>query len=184
MLRSPPTSKVESTAVCIEVMPPQCLSFDRVMEGRTVDSQSYLFALPIEILGQIMQYLFAGDLATLALVNSDCRQLARSQQFKAIRLDYSPNTWLLLEKLSSGALGQIQNPIPGSYPGSSIRHLKIATDSGWVEDCQQVNLQELRKHNKRFRRSAFKRPRWLISTSIFLLLKWYSFQELCRTLRF
>ena len=67
-------------------IPPQPLFFDRVNEGRPVQSNSLLFQLPFEILGQILQHVEPASLPSLALVNRDCRQLARSRQFSSIKL--------------------------------------------------------------------------------------------------
>lgn len=52
----------------------------------------YLFQIPSEILTQIVGYLADSmpDLASLALVNSDCRQLARSCQFRVVTFDGGP----------------------------------------------------------------------------------------------
>ncbi|KAK3292027.1 uncharacterized protein B0H64DRAFT_329972 [Chaetomium fimeti] len=61
-----------------------------VMQGAPVVSDSRLLRLPPELLGDIVD-LIADDhatLAALALVNSDCRQLARSCQFAEVCFDY------------------------------------------------------------------------------------------------
>ncbi|KAH9903551.1 hypothetical protein F4778DRAFT_780937 [Xylariomycetidae sp. FL2044] len=66
------------------------LLIDRVLDARVSDSA--LMRLPAEILGDIAAYLThdKSSLANLALVNSDCRQLARSYQFAEVLFDYSP----------------------------------------------------------------------------------------------
>ncbi|KAK2772790.1 hypothetical protein CKAH01_13792 [Colletotrichum kahawae] len=81
------------------------LLFTKVMEARPAASQSLLFRLPPEILGDIMD-LIADEqpsLASLALVNSDCRQLARSCQFAVVTFDYSPASRQLAQLLSTEA---------------------------------------------------------------------------------
>ncbi|ROV97104.1 hypothetical protein VMCG_07506 [Cytospora schulzeri] len=63
---------------------PRPLGFRHVMEGRPPAAQgSRLFFLPAEIHDLIFGFVAKDrdDLATLALVNSDCRQIARSYQF-------------------------------------------------------------------------------------------------------
>lgn len=63
------------------------MAFRQVMEGRPVAAQdSWLFLMPAEIHEHIFGFVAddKNDLATLALVNSDCRQIARSYQFRAV----------------------------------------------------------------------------------------------------
>lgn len=68
--------------------PPLPLSFDRVNEGRFARSNSFLFKLPFEVLGQILQHVEPTSLPSLAPVNRDCRQLARSRQFARIPIHF------------------------------------------------------------------------------------------------
>src|SRR5437016_121963 len=82
-------------------VPPPPLAFDRVMEGRAPTSDSALFKLPVEILGHILEFVDPSSLSSLALVNRDCRQLARSRQFAAVHLDYSPSSVALIHFLVS-----------------------------------------------------------------------------------
>ncbi|KAL3484464.1 hypothetical protein BJX62DRAFT_243893 [Aspergillus germanicus] len=89
------------------------LTPDRVMEGRPFAARdSRLFKLPLEILSTIVRYL-DGDkqsLASLALVNSDCRQLARSCQFQTIDFDSSPSSTHLLGVLIYEAAERSRSP--------------------------------------------------------------------------
>lgn len=124
-----------------DVVPPNALSFDRVMEGKHIVSGSRLFGLPVEILGQVVQYLSHTDLQRLALVNSDCRQLARSQQFKSVLLNYSPNSSSLLWKLFDEAIQREHDTTRNAYLGSCIRRLTIATHPAWVERRHDFNLE-------------------------------------------
>ncbi|RDW86651.1 uncharacterized protein DSM5745_03293 [Aspergillus mulundensis] len=81
---------------------PSPLSFDRVMEGRRIAAEdSRLLRLPVELLLSIVSYIESdkNTLASLALVNSDCRQLARSCQFRTVVFDYSQKSNALLDKL-------------------------------------------------------------------------------------
>jgi hypothetical protein len=86
---------------------------DWVMEGRPFAARdSRLFKLPLEILSTIVQYL-DGDkrsLASLVLVNSDCRQLARSCQFQTIVFDSSPSSTHLLGILIYEAAERSRSP--------------------------------------------------------------------------
>ncbi|KAI0837292.1 hypothetical protein F5Y06DRAFT_271271 [Hypoxylon sp. FL0890] len=79
----------------------RALLLDRVMEDHAFTSRSRLLQLPTSILTDIVD-LLADDkptLASLALVNTTCRQLARSSQFAEIRFDYSKEAYLLLFRL-------------------------------------------------------------------------------------
>lgn len=79
---------------------PVPLSFDRVNEGRAPRSKCLLFKLPFEILGMILQHVEHASLASLALVNQDCRQWARSIQFASILLKPSQSRLRLLNLLT------------------------------------------------------------------------------------
>lgn len=67
------------------------LLLDKVMQGRPRTSASRLFMLPAEILAAIIDFLVSNKaaLASLALVNSDCRYLAHTRQFVGVHFDYS-----------------------------------------------------------------------------------------------
>ncbi|RYP05336.1 hypothetical protein DL764_003881 [Monosporascus ibericus] len=109
------------------------LLLDRVMEGRPHKSESRLLQLPAELLGDIAD-LLANDkrtLASLALVNSDCRQLARSCQFAEFCFDYSPQAIGLLHKLLNECLER-QNSSRSPTIGSCIRRVIIAADVQWM----------------------------------------------------
>ena len=82
-----------------DVIPPLPLAFDRVNEGRAPSSGSPLFKLPFEILDVIFQNIDSSTLPNLALVNRDCRQLARSRQFASVCLNYSNSTRDLIDLL-------------------------------------------------------------------------------------
>ena len=82
-------------------LPPLPITFDRVLEHRPPTSASALFNLPVEILGLILEFVESSSLAALALVNSDCRQLARLRQFADVHLDYSNSSEALVCLLSS-----------------------------------------------------------------------------------
>ncbi|RYP33546.1 hypothetical protein DL768_011095 [Monosporascus sp. mg162] len=109
------------------------LLLDRVMEGRPRKSESRLLQLPAELLGDIAD-LLANDkptLASLALVNSDCRQLARSCQFAGFCFDYSPQALGLLHKLLNELLER-QHSSRNPTIGSCIRRATIAADVQWM----------------------------------------------------
>lgn len=105
------------------------------MEGRPIAAHdSLLFRYPTEILSNIVGYLGADprDLASLALVNSDCRQLARSWQFRNITLDGSPRARAILDVLVSEAYRRAVGVTPSPSLGACVRH--INTSSQWLSD--------------------------------------------------
>ncbi|KAH0499582.1 hypothetical protein TgHK011_006763 [Trichoderma gracile] len=108
------------------------LLLPKVMEGRPIVSQSLLFSLPAEILGDIMDLLVddKAALSALALVNSDCRQLARSCQFADVCFDYGPTSDALLSHLVEEGRHRRNPNIPGNtvhppFIGSCIRRVTV-----------------------------------------------------------
>ncbi|RSL76042.1 hypothetical protein CEP51_010336 [Fusarium floridanum] len=75
------------------------------MKGQERASRSRLLQMPSEILADIVHFLSDSKsaLANLALVNSDCRQLARSSQFAEVTFDYK------LRGLSAYAISTMPN---------------------------------------------------------------------------
>ena len=84
-----------------ERMPPLPLSFALVNERRSSRSHTALFKLPTEILNLIIQSLASDSLTSLALVNRDCLQMARSRQFASINLEYDSTGFQIRHKLLS-----------------------------------------------------------------------------------
>src|ERR1700709_2436054 len=96
----------------IDIKFPSTLAFDRVMEGTPVAApNSALFKIPTEILAIVASHLVTSndDLASIALVNSDCRQLARSCQFRIVKLDASPRSESIFGILQREAVERRQN---------------------------------------------------------------------------
>lgn len=109
----------------------QPLLFDRVMEGRPRQSQSRLIQLPSELLTNIIA-LLADDkltLASLAFVNSDCRQLARSCQFAEVTLNpHHPDLEGIYQKLYNETLAR-DNTIQNLTIGACIRRVTASNRS-------------------------------------------------------
>ncbi|KAF4500752.1 hypothetical protein FAGAP_3034 [Fusarium agapanthi] len=80
-----------------------------------LSSQSRLLRLPTEILAQIVRLVAEDDEATkqLALVNSNCRELARTCQFSEVTFDFSANQCSLTNRLTS--------ELDPNYKGAGIR---------------------------------------------------------------
>ncbi|KAH8691817.1 hypothetical protein BGW36DRAFT_362854 [Talaromyces proteolyticus] len=118
---------------------PSPLTLDRVMEGRPAPTQdNHFLKLPVEIRSLIIRYIDTDktSLAALALVNWDCRQLARSCQFRDVVIDYSPRSSCVLgiligeaaERLRSGN-GLTRRP----SLGACIRSIRTNSNQYWKE---------------------------------------------------
>ncbi|KAI1781365.1 hypothetical protein F4818DRAFT_398809 [Hypoxylon cercidicola] len=113
------------------------VSFNRVIEGSSIAStSSILFTIPTEILELIIGYVASdkSHLASLALVNSACRQLARSCQFKSIVLDYGSTATKVLALLSKEAAQRYRSADRVSISpslGICVRQLMINASSYW-----------------------------------------------------
>lgn len=111
----------------------QPLGFHRVMEGNPIAAQdSPLFKCPTEVLAEIIDYLGAdpADLASLALVNSDCRQLARSWQFRTLTLDATSRAMAIVALLYSEAQLRQQNKL-GLSLGACVRQIETSSEGYW-----------------------------------------------------
>lgn len=109
------------------------LGFHRVMERNPIAAHdSPLFNCPTEVLADIVDHLGADpkDFASLALVNSDCRQLARSWQFCKITMDSTPRAEAILALLLLEADLRQQNKL-GLSLGACIRHIETGSSGYW-----------------------------------------------------
>ncbi|KAI0131452.1 hypothetical protein F4814DRAFT_169454 [Daldinia grandis] len=113
----------------------QALVLDRVMEGRPLVSQSRLLQLPSDILTDIVNLLAddSSTLASLAKVNSDCRQLARSSQFAEISFNYANSqAQQLLSKLDQERISRNNNSKQGPTIGACVRRITTASYPDFV----------------------------------------------------
>jgi hypothetical protein len=135
-----------------EVVPPLPLLFDRVNGGRPPRSGARIFRLPFEVLGYILQQVDSSSLASLALVNRDCLQLARSRQFASVLLDYSDSSLALISKLLSEGR-EAEQIAQGSTVqlslGACIRRIRVATNPAWITYRHQVSLSDEFAHGNR-----------------------------------
>ncbi|KAG9241114.1 hypothetical protein BJ878DRAFT_483249 [Calycina marina] len=116
----------------IDVEFPRPMAFDRVMEGTAIAAHnSPLFTIPTEILNNIISQL--SDVASLALVNSDCRQLARSCQFRTVTFDFSPRSEKILTILQRETVerGQTRGHTRSLSLGACIRRVVVNNDGYW-----------------------------------------------------
>lgn len=127
-----------------EIVPPLPLLLDRVSEGKMPVSGTKLLKLPLEVLALVVQKVPEASLASLALVNSDCRQLARSRQFASLHFDYSDTTLAIIEKLKEEVIERSKGNGLTSKPalGPCIRRLTVATHPGWVNYRHDIELSE------------------------------------------
>jgi len=122
----------------VNIKSPSPLAFDRVMEGTAVTAlNSPLFKIPTEILAIIVNYIAMSndDIASLALVNSDCRQLARSCQFRTVTLDASHRSGSILGILQREAVERRRNHGHTRSPSLSacIRRVAVNNSGYWDE---------------------------------------------------
>lgn len=110
---------------------PRLVDFERALEGAVIASpDSPLFKLPAEILTIIANKLVTiardVDLASLALTNSDCRQLARSVQFCSVNLGGEARSESMVDHLHREAAEIRQTPDTRSlHLGVCIRDLNL-----------------------------------------------------------
>ncbi|KAI0376597.1 hypothetical protein F5Y04DRAFT_201264 [Hypomontagnella monticulosa] len=112
----------------------RALLLDRVLGTRRIASRSQLLQIPSNLLTDIVDML-ADDkpaLASLALVNSCCRQLARSSQFAEVCFDYSPQSQELLQKLLKEVDPQAVNGQEAPTIGACIRKFTLASEPNWL----------------------------------------------------
>ncbi|CAG9975165.1 unnamed protein product [Clonostachys byssicola] len=120
-----------------------CLLLEKVTGGRPRADQSRLLSLPAEILASIVDMLSASDLASLALVNSDCQHLARSGQFSDIHFDYSQRAQSLAEHLLSDVTHVINNKGTKRISiGSCVRRVTFASNPNNVSQCHPEILSD------------------------------------------
>ncbi|KAI0976899.1 hypothetical protein F4678DRAFT_456179 [Xylaria arbuscula] len=108
-------------------------SSEGAIDDRHIGSPpSILFTIPLEILHLIVGCVASnkGDLASLALVNSTCRQLVRPSQFRNLHLDCSGTALQVLTRLQEEAV-QIDQPSDSTTVlaslGAHVRHLRLDT---------------------------------------------------------
>ncbi|CZR39202.1 uncharacterized protein FPRO_05606 [Fusarium proliferatum ET1] len=105
--------------------PRRSLLLDTVMQGRPRASSCELVQLPAEILADIVDLLSDDktSLGSLALANSDCRQLARCGQFAEVNFDYSLQARQLASHLVQENSSQLLKP----GIGACIRRVTFAS---------------------------------------------------------
>ncbi|KAF4503098.1 hypothetical protein FAGAP_653 [Fusarium agapanthi] len=103
------------------------LLLDNVMKDRPRASSCKLLQLPAEILADIVDLLSSDriSLESLALVNSDCQQLARCCQFAEVNFDYS----LQAKQLASHL---VENKLSKPDIGACIRRVTFASHPRYV----------------------------------------------------
>ena len=120
------------------------LSFDRINEGQPFSSDFLLSRLPIELTWHIVKQVAKEDLRNLALVNRDCRQLARSRQFATVELDDSDRAISTLDTLVKEYEERLEKKDKTMAPsiGACIRKITIATKPKWITQHHNVESSE------------------------------------------
>ncbi|KAF7556926.1 hypothetical protein G7Z17_g1051 [Cylindrodendrum hubeiense] len=111
------------------------LLLDTVMKGRQRASRSRFLQMPAEILADVVDLLTDDKpaLASLALVNSDCRQLARCCQFAEIHFDYSLRAHQLFMALATEATDTARQ----LGIGNCVRRVTFASDASCVANVHR-----------------------------------------------
>jgi len=146
-----------------DTLPSLPISFDRVLENRNPMSASALFNLPVEILGLILKFVESSSLAALAMVNSDCRQLARSRQFANVRLDFSSSSEALVRLLVSEASERRMSSGSTSLPslGACIRRLTVSIDIDIVRQRFEIPMNDFNdREGHGLTLMEAEKPRW------------------------
>ncbi|KAI4185013.1 MAG: hypothetical protein L6R41_004385 [Letrouitia leprolyta] len=123
---------------------PRPLLVDRVSQGRAAVSTSPFLTLPSELLASITEYLSSASLASLALVNYDCQQLARSHQFATTRLDYSDRSIQIINQLQAEVSERSQSDgVTKALPlGPYIRRLVIRTEPMFIKQRHGIDMDD------------------------------------------
>ncbi|KJK84948.1 hypothetical protein H633G_11227 [Metarhizium anisopliae BRIP 53284] len=132
---------------------PTPASFDYINEGQDLAESSKgsrLLNLPVEILSKVIENFDPiadqESLACLALVNRDCGQLARSCQFRSVKLDFSSRATSL-----AGVL--FREPVERSRHhgrtrlsslGACVRHVRASNMYFWTQPMTDLQLQQWR----------------------------------------
>jgi hypothetical protein len=104
----------------------RCLLLDKVMDDIPLPfTESALLDLPSELLGDIADLLDDASLAAFALVNTICRQIARSCQFAEVSFDYSSQAHQLLLQLLKEATARTQGLQETPSIGACIRRIVV-----------------------------------------------------------
>jgi hypothetical protein len=127
-----------------EIVGPFPLSFDRINEGQPFSTNFLLSRLPLELVWHVVKLVNDEDLGSLALVNRDCRQLARSRQFATIKLDYSDSAIGILGVLVNECKERSENNSKTRPPsiGACIRSITVAADHRWITRRHKIELSE------------------------------------------
>ncbi|TFK32209.1 hypothetical protein BDQ12DRAFT_524801 [Crucibulum laeve] len=120
---------------------PLPLTLDRVMEEQSLTSTLPLFRLPIELFHHVTRYLSRSDLQSLALVDRDSNQLARTCLFSSIKLDYGDSSMQLLESIRRQWSSSVDPYAPKL--GSCIRRLTVTTNLSFATSRDGTDLQVL-----------------------------------------
>lgn len=102
-----------------------------------------LFKFSEETVGRILSYFTGPDLAALALVDRDCRQLARTRQFRNVKINFSSASMALLTVLQEEMRERISTRFKFGHGhnrwrlGSCIRCITICPDGESKEEEEE-----------------------------------------------
>ncbi|KAF9256551.1 hypothetical protein L218DRAFT_949898 [Marasmius fiardii PR-910] len=126
-------------------LPNQCgrptpITFDRANGGRPPESPFPIFVkLPVELYHSVTSHISDVDLESLALVDRDCQQLARTVQFTDVTLHFGMTSMGVLERL----LEELKDDDEGGERariGPCIRRVKV------TEGCFEILPEQVEKY--------------------------------------
>ncbi|KAE9399880.1 hypothetical protein BT96DRAFT_939049 [Gymnopus androsaceus JB14] len=100
-----------------------------------------LFRLPVEVLQDVAPHIPSSDLETLALVDRDCRQLARSVQFFNVKFTFSDVSLGILESLLA-EMHETRNDSTQAL-GPCIRHVTVDIGSPLLTETRLAHFPNL-----------------------------------------
>ncbi|KAF5708537.1 hypothetical protein FMUND_10556 [Fusarium mundagurra] len=156
----------------------QSLHLGTVMQGRPRALTCRLLQLPAEILAAIADLLSDDrkSLRSLALVNSDCQQLARRRQFAVVSFNYSVQAKQLASELADNKSSQVLKPgvsacvrrVTFAPNRRNIAHYHRKLAKAWCREYSEPFIHEQRHAlcDKTFRDQAFRDVRAAVVEAI------------------
>ncbi|KAF9524470.1 hypothetical protein CPB83DRAFT_861201 [Crepidotus variabilis] len=110
---------VRPPVMCKPLSDIQPISFDRAFGARIFTSNLPILRLPTELFPSITRYLSSRDLASLSLVDRDCRLLAALSQFKSLQLNIANSKCRFIRDCHPSV------PDDSEYVRACVRRLRV-----------------------------------------------------------
>lgn len=132
------------------------IPFEKANEGKPIKTKAPLFQLPIELMEEIMKHVTSNSLRRFALASQECCQLARTQLFAEVILDYSRSSIDMLHKLARECIERDRNGGKTKLPslGACIRRVTFATDPSWIDHRWHRGIDVRKDHTTQSKEAA------------------------------